>query len=154
MFALWRKKTSDLATGEFVILAAFVVAVTVGLLYGAVIVAVSGNRPAAVAPPAAPTVDAYRAEAQGVLAPFFEQAQRMTSADLAAPSSELVDLVAKTQERLLRLVVPKEEKDVHLALVLLLEQWKRALAGSAADREAVIDKTRQMIAKNRWLIAK
>ncbi|MBI4457464.1 hypothetical protein HY633_00685 [Candidatus Uhrbacteria bacterium] len=107
------------------------------------------------ASPPAPSVEEYRASVANVAGPLLSQVRLLTDADLAAKGEvavSLSSLVGKTQERLLRVTVPNVERDTHLSLVLLLEQWKRALAGSKADGKVVRANTAKMIAAHPWLL--
>jgi hypothetical protein len=101
--------------------------------------------------PVAPTASQYQDEVRGVMAPFLEQAQKMTSADFSADNSAMNDLATKTQDRMIGIRVPKEYKDAHLSFVLLLAQWSRALGGSVTDQAAVLQKTAEVIAADPWL---
>jgi len=138
---------------EFAVLGVFCLAVIVGVLYGVLNLRVlpSANEPAAEAVKA-PTEADYRAAAGSVMAPFLDQAQKLDERAFAAADPTFVDLVSKTQERLLRIRVPGPDKDVHLSCVLLLEQWRRALSGSASDQKLVLANTRDLLGANPWLI--
>lgn len=154
---LFAQKKRRVLINEFTILGVFIAVVVFGLLYG-VLLAVTGTLfpdvrgafPAA-QPVVAPTMAEYEVEAREVLAPFFTQALQMAPADFAGDTGAMLQLVQKTQDRLLRVRVPKEYQDAHLGFVLLLDQWKRALAGSGPDREVVLQKTKDQAAANQWL---
>lgn len=137
-----------------IVLGAFVATTLVGLAYGAISGLSHGDiiPPSVPAPVVAPTREEYRTETVGVMADFWEQSARMTREDLRVPDPRFVDIVGKTQERLLRVRVPREERDAHLAFVLLLDQWKRALDGSAADQEKVFEKTEAVLTENPWIV--
>lgn len=149
-----RKEHSERSTA----IAAFVVAAILSLLVG--IAAVTflwrtvvspGPRPApAAAPVSAPTSGRYRAEAANVLAPFLTQAAHMTSVDISSGDPAILDLVDKTQQRLLAMKVPSADKDAHLQFVLLLDMWKRALGGSSADAANVQTRTSQVLQQYPW----
>ncbi len=148
------KKHRNPWVNQLTVLGVFFAVVLVGLIYGLANMDLSGlgsgtNASAPVAPP--PTVDEYRSSAEQILSPFLTQASKMTGPDLASPDPVMVDLVQKTQELLLRLKVPKEEKEAHLSFVLLLDQWRRALSGSVADQQSVFDNTHAVISQNPWL---
>ncbi len=137
-----------------IVLGAFAATTLAGLAYGAI----SGLSRADILPPSvpaplvAPTQEEYRAETSGVMADFWEQSSRMTRADVKAPDPRFVDIVEKTQERLLRVRVPKDDRDAHLSFVLLLDQWKRALSGSVADQEKVFEKSEAVLTANPWVV--
>lgn len=99
----------------------------------------------------APSEQEYKAEVASVLSPFLSSALKVQAEDFAMPPAELKDLAQKTQDRLLRVRVPKEFKDGHLSYVLLLDMWKRALGGSKADQAAVTSKTAETLDENPWL---
>jgi hypothetical protein len=99
----------------------------------------------------APSVDGYRQEAHDVLSPFVNQALEMDKEELGGSDPLFLELTTRTQERLLRLRVPKEERDSHLTFVLLLDQWKRALEGSSPDRAVVLEGTTRVVAAHPWI---
>lgn len=151
------RKKSRLLINEFTIFGVFIAVAVFGLLYG-MLLAVTSGVPSAVSsdfpefrPVVAPTMAEYESEAREVLAPFFRQALQMRPEDLTGDTGAMLQLVQKTQDRLLRVRVPKEYRDAHLGFVLLLDQWKRALTGSAPDRDVVLDKTREQGTANAWL---
>jgi len=139
---------------EMAVVAVFFLVVAAGLFYALFHLEIGPaaptvNQPLAIS--SAPTVSAYEHEADTVLAPFLEQAAKVGQAELASGDQDLLDLIGKTQDRLLRMIVPAERKDAHLKFVLLLEQWRRALNGSAADQKQVLASTQQVLADNPWL---
>lgn len=152
-----RKKQREFRVNEFTILGAFVAVAFFGLVYGAIVVTTGAaglrglDEEIAEVLPAAPTDDEYRADARDVLAPFVAQAAVMGDSAFDGDTSALRQLVEKTQERFLRVRVPASFRTTHLSFILLFDQWKRALDGSAPDREVVIEKTRQLIGDNMWL---
>lgn len=148
------RKTHHWLGGEMIVLGAFAATTLVGLAYGAISGLSHGDivPPAAPAPLVAPSQEEYRAETADVMADFWEQSSRMTRDDLKVPDPRFVDIVEKTQERLLRVRVPKDGRDAHLSFVLLLDQWKRALGGSAADQEKVFDKSEDVLTENPWIV--
>lgn len=154
---LFARKKRRLLVNEFTIFGVFIAVAVFGLLYG-MLLAATGGVPSAVSqdlpelqPVVAPTMAEYESEAREVLAPFFRQALQTRPEDLTGDTGAMLQLVQKTQDRLLRVRVPKEYRDAHLGFVLLLDQWKRALTGSAPDRAAVLDKTREQGTANAWL---
>ena len=48
--------------------------------------------------------------------------------------------------------VSKDSRDAHLAFVLLLDQWKRALGGSKIDQGEVLKKTSELVSENPWVL--
>lgn len=100
----------------------------------------------------APTDEEYRAEASVIMEPFLAQASAMTAEDfeLAEPEA-LRTLVVTTQERMLRLRVPSDLKDAHLAFVLMLERWHRAFDGDADMRVTAISQLRAEVDAYPWV---
>jgi hypothetical protein len=141
--------------GEMIVLGAFASAVLVGLAYGVFATVVPRDTPAteAVPVPVAPTQEEYRTEAVAVMADFWQQSANVTAEGLRNPDPRFVEIVTKTQERLLRVRVPKEDRDAHLTFVLLLDQWKRALNGSTLDQERVFEKSETVRTANPWIVA-
>ncbi len=100
----------------------------------------------------APTTEEYQAEARGAMTPFLQEAVNVRKENFASMDPSMLDLATKTQDRMLDVRVPKDSRDAHLAFVLLLDQWKRALGGSKIDQKAVLKKTSQLIAENPWVL--
>ncbi len=146
------KNKHDHWLNQLTVLGVFFAVVLIGLIYGLLNMDLTGlQQPLSAPVQPAPTVEQYQADAEEILSPFLVQASKMTAADLASADPVLIDLVQKTQERLLRLRVPKEEKEAHLSFVLLLDQWRRALSGSSADQGSVLDNTHAVVSQNAWL---
>jgi len=144
---------------EFILLGIFGAVVLIGIMYGVVIVLKNGGVPApsssdvvpvAEEPLVAPTQEEYDLAANDVMSPFLAQATLVTEASFEGDVSALGDLVTKTEERMIRLRVPAERQEAHLAAVLLLGSWKRAVAGSATDRAEVSASTAAFIAAMPW----
>lgn len=132
----------------------FVAATFIGLLIG-LILAIKA-RPSAeliTLPTTAPTVIEYRTEAQAVLEPFLLQIKSIP-ADTLSPetATAIADLATLTQDRLLRMRVPGDEREAHLSLVVILDQWKIAVRGSETDLLGVIERTTKLVEKYRWVI--
>jgi len=139
---------------EFTIVGVFVAVVFVGLVVGLVsaISAATPTEPVA-SVVTAPTLIEYRTEARAVLAPFLSQAETVDSEALTEEAQiALVDLASRTQERLLRIRVPASEREAHLSFVVVLDQWKNALAGTSDDLEGVLDRTALLVQKHRWVL--
>jgi len=138
---------------ELAVVAVFFAIVAIGLIYAIfnLDLAPSASPGEVVWAPKAPTLDEYRGEARTVLGPFLEQAAVADPDQLVETETVFKSLVDKTQERLLRLRVPAEAREAHLSFVLLLEQWRRALGGSAADQAKVSGMTEKVTAANPWL---
>ncbi|MFA6603587.1 MAG: hypothetical protein WCT10_01940 [Patescibacteria group bacterium] len=138
---------------RFAVFAVFGLAVIAGIGYGVLNLRVL---PVAEAPASevvtAPSEAEYRTAAGSVLTPFFVQAQKLDETAFTAIDPIFVDLIDKTQERLLRLRVPGADQNIHLSCVLLLEQWRRAMSGSKADQKLVLANTRDLLGENSWLI--
>jgi hypothetical protein len=137
------------------VLGVFVTVSTIGLLYGVLLVVLtdtSFDRSVAAQASLAPSVEEYHVAAAGVVSPFLTQAGSMDASDLESVDPLMQELVARTQERLLRMLVPAESRDEHLAVVLLLSQWDRALGGSQPDQAAVLENTAEFIMENPWVI--
>ena len=143
---------------EFTVIGAFVLAGTLSLVVGGTALLLLSRQEVFTSltpqlePRKAPTVAEYRAEARTVLSPFLEQAANMTEEDIGSGDAIVLGLVEKTQERLLNMIVPADERDAHLAFVLLLDQWKRALKGSAADIARVGDSTSGTVDAYPWVL--
>ncbi|KPJ85810.1 hypothetical protein AMJ57_01730 [Parcubacteria bacterium SG8_24] len=141
--------------GELTVFGVFVVICLSGLIYGSVLVlypyagAAEPEESALLEPP---TAAGYEMEANEVLLPFLDQFALLAEADLGSVDPMLGDLVVKTQERLLRMRVPGDYRDTHLSLVLLLDQWKRALDGSLGDQAVVVDRTQELLGEIEWLM--
>jgi hypothetical protein len=71
---------------------------------------------------------------------------------LGAAKYDFIRLSDATKERLMNLRVPADNRDLHMQIILLVDQWKRAAEGSAADAQVVSDRTAQLIVANRWLV--
>ncbi|HTM67975.1 MAG TPA: hypothetical protein VL426_01625 [Candidatus Binatia bacterium] len=154
-----KKAQTGLRINEFTVFGAFVAVAVFGLAYGIIAAAlgkitVTDDLGEALWQPApALTPTEYERQAADVLSPFLGQAASMSREDLDGDDTATLQLVEKTQERLLRIAhVPTDHKDAHLRAVLLLDQWKRALAGPGPDREAVLDKTKQLVKDYPWLL--
>ncbi|HTK05098.1 MAG TPA: hypothetical protein VL500_05930 [Candidatus Eisenbacteria bacterium] len=151
------KRTRPFRIDEFTVFGAFVAVAVFGLVYGIVAVAVgkfdvsAGYEEPLLQPVEPPTELEYQTEARDVLSPFFGQALTMRQEDLSGDNSAMLQLVEKTQDRLLRVRVPADYREFHLSAVLLLDQWKRALAGSKPDRDAALGKTQELAKKSPWL---
>ncbi|MDD5251668.1 MAG: hypothetical protein PHT12_03460 [Patescibacteria group bacterium] len=133
----------------------FAAVVLAGLAYGMAHVILSGNGGQGEIAPTitAPTVEEYQAAIKPILKPFFEQAVKLSPEDLVQPDPMLVQLEGQTRQSLLgfSMRVPKAATGTHMSFVLLLDKWRRALAGSDGDQATVIDATRQVMADNPWL---
>ncbi len=102
----------------------------------------------------APTTEAYQKETRDVMTPFLRQAANVQVQNFSADIPSMLELVTKTQELMLRVRVPKDSREAHLSFVLLLDQWKRALAGSKSDQAAVLAKTPELVAAHSWVMQK
>jgi hypothetical protein len=101
----------------------------------------------------APTVEEYRTSAREGMRAFLGSAGQLTVEDIAGIREELLTIVSTTQDRLIELRVPSEERDAHLALVLLMERWKRALGSEdVALQEEVFVRTQEFIAAHPWVV--
>ena len=140
---------------ELTVVAVFFAIVAIGLivtLFSLDLVPESSLQGDVVQARKAPTVEEYRSEARDVLSPFLEQARMIGSDQAAYDETVFLGLVDKTQERLLRLIVPVQGQEAHLSFVLLLEQWRRAINGSVSDQAQAPDNTQKVIAANPWLM--
>jgi len=141
---------------EMTVVAVFFAVIAIGLVYALFHLTASPSPSTlqVVQPPVkAPTLSEYRSETKSVLAPFLAQASAVTPEQLETADPVFKDLVVKTQERLLRILVPAEARQAHLSFVLLLDQWKRALMGSSSDQARVVDMTAKVTSANPWLTA-
>ncbi len=139
---------------ELTVVGVFFAVIAIGLVYALFHLNLTPTSPAQPAAPVvkAPTIEEYQSEARSVLAPFLEQAAAVDSGSLAAADEVFGALIDKTQERLLRVRVPAQARETHLSFVLLLEQWRRALKGSAADQDRAADMTVKLTSANPWLL--
>lgn len=140
---------------EFTILGAFVVVALSGLIVGSISLIIQANAERDSAPEAtAPTARDYRAEAKAVITPFLGQAAVISQGVFPeGTDTAMSDLVDLTQERLLGLTVPASEREVHLSMVILLDQWRRALNGTDRDMAGVIARTDKLLIDYPWLTA-
>lgn len=159
-----RDNKGHLIFSEFLVLEVFFGVAAFGLLSGALFIWVfaapssSSSSEKEAAEVAVPVVSAmspeeYQVEASGIMAPFVKQASAMTQADVNRGDPAFLALAIQTQDRLLGMErLPKAAQDEHLAFVLLLDKWKRALGGSKADALTVLAKTKQVLSDHDWLV--
>lgn len=147
---------------EYLILGVFAVVALSLLACGAIFgwseakIAERSQKPPAevIAAPAMTSAD-YEREVSDVMTPFLELAAEFKQENFAADSAPMLELVTKTQERLLNVDrVPADHRTPHLSFVLLLDQWKRALSGSVLDQKTVIEKTETTVRENPWITRK
>lgn len=142
---------------ELTVVAVFFAVIIIGSVYAILNItlapdaATSQNKAPAVKPP---TLAEYRGEAKVAFGPFLEQAAVFRADQFGAADQVFIDLIDKTQERLLRIRVPAGAREAHLSFVMLLDQWRRAFRGSGADRSLVSDSTSRVIAANPWLMTR
>lgn len=135
---------------DYALLWFFAIAAAVGVI-GTVSIARRASVPAVVI---APTVDEYHAAAVAALAPFLEKASAASAADFGSGVlSELAPVVDSAQAKLLGLRVPGSEREAHLAFILALERWKRALGGDVASDELAISQLRDALVAYPWAAA-
>jgi hypothetical protein len=138
---------------EFTVVGIFVAIIFIGLLFGMIFTfksEIGVNLTPQINPP---TVVDYRTEARSVLEPFLLQIQSIPSGPLSEETATaMVDLIRVTQERLLRMRVPGEERDAHLALVIILDQWKKAVYEDETVLSGVLERTILLLEKYRWLM--
>ena len=63
----------------------------------------------------------------------------------------MTDLIEMTQSRLLGMTVPASERDAHLSIVILLDQWRVALSGTQMDISGVVGRTDGLLFDYPWL---
>lgn len=154
---------------QFTVLIGFVIAVLFMLAFGGIYIYFGAKKVAESVPSAdvvannvarpqeealqgpPPSAEEYQIEIKSVAGPFFASVAQMQQADVLDAPAELSSLVGETQERLFTERVPSEFRETHLSLVLLLDQWKRALAGNAIDQQTALAKTDEFLAANAWL---
>lgn len=147
-------KHRDQWLNEFTVFGAFLVISLTVLLYGAATALFADRSPEEIMTavvPIAPTVEEYRTEASRAAAGFLRQAATLTVESIPLAGEALPALVEVTEQRMLDLRVPAEMREVHLRVVLLLNQWKRALAGSAEEQTDAIEATRTLLETEPWL---
>jgi hypothetical protein len=141
---------------EFTVFGAFVAVSFLGLLViGAIVLFGRGGTEQLIVPEAvtAPTVEEYRTAARQEMRAFLGSAGQLTVDDIAGIREELLTIVTTAQDGLIAQRVPSEEREAHLALVLLLERWKRALGGDdLAAQEDVFARTQEFIAAHPWIV--
>jgi uncharacterized membrane protein len=147
-----RKKEKHLLN-EFTVLGSFAAVVLAGLAIGAVsLIANPPKQLIETAVPAGPSVSDYRSEVRQILMPFLQQVVVIEETGLPEGASEtLSNMVSLTQERMLDLTVPAGEREAHLSMVILLDQWTRALSGVNSDLSGVISRTSRLMLKYPWL---
>jgi len=147
-----RKKKSQLFN-EFAVLGVFVIVAFAGLIVGAVSIVTQAQEARNPEPVAtAPSASEYRSQARAVFEPFLTQVRIIGEGTLptgaGAVMSNLVDL---TQERLLGMTVPTTERDAHLSMVILLDQWRRAIEGTQTDLAGVVSRTDSLLEDYPWI---
>jgi hypothetical protein len=154
-----RTKSGHWVVTEYTVLEVFLGIAAFGLLVGSLFSVLyggtGGEDASALPPPSAMSDDDYQAQVRSITAPFLAEAAKVrTRADVAKEGPSALDLVTSTEDGLVRMDrIPSEERDVHLSLVLLLDKWKRALTGSAADADALVAKTDEVLGAVPWLDA-
>lgn len=147
---------------EYTVFGVFIAVAAFGLIFGGVLAMMGGEwgdgtvqiveveNEELVLPPepvTAPGKDEYRLAARSAVFPFLLKLQNVPrDGEWKNTDYGLRQAAIDTQAGLLKITVPVEERDEHLALVLLFDQWKRAVDGSASDRRAVIKKLDAMLA--------
>lgn len=100
------------------------------------------------------TMDEYRGQTLQATSPFLSQVAVLKTEDLAGENEALAAEATGVSERLLEMKhVPADAKDVHLRLVLLVDQWRRALSGSIAERRSAVANTSRLLKEQPWLTA-
>lgn len=149
-------KRHDSWLNEFTVFGAFVVVSFVGLLSVGSVVLFGRDAVtelAGVEAVTAPSAEEYHAEARQIMSAFLGSAGKLTIDDIEGVKAELQAIVATTQDRLIAVRVPSEERDAHLALVLLMEHWKRALTDSDIDQQTdVFQRTQDFILAHPWIV--
>lgn len=100
----------------------------------------------------APSVSEYRQQVQLGLEPFFALAASYPDNADVSPDPILSETIRGWQQRLLALRVPSAEREAHLSVVLLLDQWRRALDGSVLDGNRALATVDQLVADYPWMI--
>ena len=147
-----RKK--DKWLNEFTVLGVFIAVSLGGLLFGGFMAVFDSIEPAKLLVPViapAPTEAEYQQEVRRVMRGFMSQYWLLTEDDFDSVSEPLRNLVGVTQDRLIGVRVPASERDTHLSLVLLMDQWKRALNSSAANYHSVLLNTDAFLELHPWL---
>jgi hypothetical protein len=150
------QKRRDSWRNEFTVFGAFVAVAFLGLFtLGLVAVFGSGASDglAGAELVTAPTVAQYRDGARQSMSAFLGAAGQLTLEDIPGVREDLLTIVQTTQDRLIAMRVPSDERDAHLALVLLMEQWKRGLdADDEGKLTAVFLQTQDFIAAHPWIV--
>jgi hypothetical protein len=148
------KLKKSLIFNEFAVIGVFAVVAISGIFIGAIsALTVEATTDAIVVPDVtAPTIIEYRTETRSVIAPFLKQIESVQAGSLAAEAADAIaDLAARTQDRLLRVRVPGSERDAHLSLVIILDEWRTAARGSEADVTGVLERTAKLLSDYRWI---
>lgn len=149
---------------EYTVFGVFIAVAAFGLIFGGVLTMMGGEwggggtRIAVefdeepVAPPepiTAPSVEEYRVGAKAALAVFVSAVGNFENGKVGGTVTPTI--IINAQNDLLNLRVPTGEREAHLNIVLLLDQWKRALQGSPKEVERIQAKTIQDLASYPWL---
>ncbi len=151
---MFSKKTGHSVWDKFLILGVFVSFVGAGFLYIGILLWRSSRSPAAapaIAVTSGPSSDEYRADCRDIAAPFLRQASAVNPAQIGVVGPELAKLAEATRQRLMRLRVPAPDRDAHLRLILLLDEWKRAAVGSADEAASATAHTADLLDSFHWL---
>ena len=152
------RRTAHLLINEYTVFGIFIAIVSLGLLYGGVRVLFSSavshvTQNVIMQTPQVLSVQDYKRETRDILIPFLTQAKNIKIGENIEDPSLILGMIQTTQDRLLRLRVPREFLDTHLSFVLLLDQWKRAMNGSRLDQKIAQEKTQSALKTNPWLDA-
>ncbi len=150
-----RTKRHDSWLNEFTVFGTFIAVSFVGFLYVGTMFVFGGKGgfdASGMEMVTAPTVGAYHEDARSVMEPFFGVAGQLTVDDIDGVREELLTIVETTQGRLIDLRVPSEEREAHLALVLLMEQWKRVLPDADTEQYAeAFVRTQDFVVAHPWI---
>lgn len=151
---MFSKKSGHSIWDKFLVLGVFVSFVGAGFIYiGVTLWRLSG--PAygvpAISVASAPSSEEYQADCREISGPFLKQASVVDPEKIGIVGPELSKMAEATKQRLLRLKVPTADRDAHLRLVLLLDQWKKASTGSADLAADAVARTAALLADFPWL---
>ena len=152
---MFSKKSGHSVWDKFLVLGVFVAFVGAGFIYIGVLLWGAARGSAAVpviAVASGPSSEEYQASCRDIAGPFLRQAEAVDPAQIGSVGPELAKLAEATRQRLMRLRVPAPDRDAHLRLILLLDEWKKAAAGSADDAASAAAHTADLLAAFPWLM--
>jgi hypothetical protein len=103
----------------------------------------------AAVPPSAPSSDAYERDAAAVVGPVLSDLMTSSWSEVVGDAGRKA-AVETAQTALLDMKVPSSRRDVHLAVMLALDAWRRATEGTMVDQTAAQGKTLRLLEAYPW----